>query len=358
MNISYSAVQDWRTCQQRYAYRYIEGLEAKVQDAAPTLGSILHDYLEHYYSAFFAGIKHPKPIKAHTEAVAYIREEWAAKLKGLAFAAHAADADGVAAEFTGMLDKAERIVDRYWENRGRADSTEHTVLLCEQAVEFPLTTSIITPLRVDLVTQDSAGLVWLWEHKSGKEIPPPQRRLKDLQTVLYAAIVEEAYGIKPDGVIWNYLRTKEPTVPVVLKSGKEKGQVTRKRDLDTTWEVYLAIIEEAGLDPLDYDDQRVRFENAEQTNFFPRHDLPLMQSEQVLLRDFVTSATQIKYAVEQGAGFIPVRNINYHCDWCPMRQLCQAVILGGDDTDLKARLFTKRQRREERDGNIYAITAT
>ena len=53
LRVSYSAVQDWRACQQRYAYRHIDKIQPKIRQAAPELGTIIHAYFEHYYAALY-----------------------------------------------------------------------------------------------------------------------------------------------------------------------------------------------------------------------------------------------------------------------------------------------------------------
>lgn len=262
-------------------------------------------------------------------------------------AAYAAGLPELAATLFDLPDRAVAITQRYYHTRGHADAGQWEVVVVEEAVNHPLDAGINTPTRIDLITRDPQGHLWIWEHKSLSEVPPQTRRMKDLQTTLYAALAEEALGLKIYGVVWNYLRTKTPTVPETLKS----GLLTQRKDLDTTWGTYLREIERLGQDPLMYDQVRQRLEYREETTYFVRHDQPLYQSEQVLLRDFVATARTITAVYQSGAAFVPVRTIDRHCDWCPMSKLCEAVITGGDDADLIDRLFTRRSTKEVFNGS-------
>lgn len=355
MRISYTAAQDWRRCQQLYDYSHIQRLVSRVQDPAPTLGRVLHLYLQRYYESPLAD-----PLKAHNDALGLMWQEAGPELRGLASAAYAADQPAIGDELAGLCDKAARIAGRYYLVRGRLDWDEHTALHVEQKFEYPLDANITTPVRLDLITEDRDGMHWLWEHKSGKEIPEPVRRLTDLQTMLYAAIAEEVLGIHIDGVVWNHIRSKEPTIPALLKRPSPQhakprdGYLSKAADMDTTWEAYLQQIELHGLDVADYEDLEPRLGDREETVFFPRYAMPIMATERVLLRDFVATSRTINAVYTSGATFVPVRTIGRQCDWCPMRKLCEAVIMGGDDGDLIQRLF---KRKEEHGDTIAAATA-
>jgi len=333
-------VQAWRQCQQLYDYRYVQGLKPKADEAAPTLGRALHHYLEHYYNGLQMG---EPPNDAHRAAWEDMQTAYDREATSMGNAAYAAGMTELADSLFGVVDRAVNIANRYYHTRGKADAGAWEILHVERWLEYPLDKGIDTPTRIDLITRDGMGRNWLWEHKSLNEFPPQTRRMKDLQTTLYAALAEQALGLKIDGVVWNYLRTKTPTVPETLKS----GLLSMRKDLDTTWGTYLVEIERLGQDPTMYDQVRQRLEGREETAFFVRHDQPLYQSEGVLLRDFVATARTIKAVYESGVAFVPVRTIERHCDWCPMNKLCEAVVTGGDDVDLIERLYTRRNGKEE-----------
>lgn len=283
-----------------------------------------------------------KAKRAMTSAIKKMHAKYTEELAGLAFSAYAADEPELGREFNELLAKAERIARRYHATRGSADYDSCKFLKVELKLQYPLTDSITTPAVVDLITQDDDG-IWLWEHKTGANIPDAERRLKDLQTMVYVALVEEELGYEIAGIQWNYLRTKEPTVPTVLKSGPGAGRLTLRKDIDSTWEVYHQTIVDNGDDPEDeyYLEVRERLEDREERTFFPRHRLPVLQSEEILLRDFVRSAEEIE-DMRSAPDYIPIRNVGFNCTWCPFEKVCRAAILGGDEEDVIDRLFTRK----------------
>lgn len=312
----------------------MEGLRPKQEFAPPLqLGRIIHRYLEHFYSP----LKHkrpPSPAIRHHNALQLIEREFTETFRQLAVAAQVAGEEETGKQMLDLAPKAERICQRYFEVRGSQET--HRVLLCEQYLTLPVTGDDVAPVVVDLLTQDDQGNVWLWEHKTTGNVPPSTRRLRDLQTLLGAVIVEENLKIKITGIIWNYLRTKEPIVPELLKA----GALTKRQDLDTTWPVYSAQIKAHRLDAEDYREVEERLMGKEEEVFFPRIELPLVQSEQVILRDFIFTLHDIRTATSNPE-FIPVRNISQPCDYCIYAKVCEAALLGGDEEELKMRLFKK-----------------
>src|SRR3990172_740296 len=316
MRVSFSSISDWRTCQQLYAYRYLDGVVAPAPPAV-AMGRILHHYLETFYShANARGVG-----DAHGEAKAAIVTKYQAEIDGLVYAAQAAGMDATGLDYQDMLAKAQRIADRYYRTRGEGDASEE-VLFCEHKLVFPLTPEIDLAGIADLVTRRD-GVTALWEHKTTISIPPQTRRLKDLQILLLAVLLEEAAGVHIDEIVWNYMRTTEPTVPERLKN----GELSVRKDLDTTWDTYLEQIAIHNLEVDTYLPLRERLAEREERIFFPRMVLPIMQRETVLLRDFIATAREVDHAISSD-DFMPVRNVSRTCDWCSYSRLCEAAILG------------------------------
>jgi len=299
---------------------------------------MLHFYLEGYYKELWAGEQTSQT--AHQNALILVAQRFTEKIAGLVFAAQAAGEQKLGLELSALRARAFDLCNRYYVARGVQDAIEHAPLYIEQKIVLQLDTGIELACVVDLVTQDQQGLTWLWEHKSASDVPSQSHRLKDLQTLLAVAVVEQASLPDArlrqiDGIIWNYLRTKEPTKPKLLQS----GQLSTRRDLDTTWRAYLSAIREHHLNVDDYADVQSRLRNVELDKFFPRYHMPVLQQESVLLRDFISSAKALNYIYENNYGYIPVRNVGQHCDWCSFNKLCEAVIVGDDDEPLKRKLF-------------------
>jgi len=282
--------------------------------------------------------------------MARVREERYGEIHGLAQAALAIDAIATAQGLLELPDKFERIASRYYRVRGRNDWGAFGVLACEEVVQIPIDLGVEATGRVDLVTEhhEPHGTVYkLWEHKSVSYVPPQARRLTDLQTLLMARVVEDSYNVHISEIVWNYLRTREPTIPRLLKD----GTLTKRSDLDTTWEAYSNEIARYELNLDDYSDVRERLAGREETDYFVRCYLPLVQQDQILLRDYVASAQAVKAIYTSGVAVNAVRTIGRHCDWCPYRSLCEAVITGGDDAELKQRLYTRARMTRRLYGN-------
>lgn len=339
IRLSFSAASDWRSCQQRYWYRYQERLRPIIESAAPTLGRVLHDFLAEYYGA----LQRQKVINgttAYRKATKALRAK-DEELQKLAWAARSGGAPDVAASLMGVLPHALDLAEAYHRVRGEDDSEQHQVLLVERRLEYPLWDGgPVVPCVVDLVTQDERGAVCLWEHKSTTQIPRQGRRFRDLQTTLYAAILSEVLDVQPTNVVWNYLGTKSLYQPEPLKS----GELTQRQDIHTTYTLYLNAIKQAKLKEADYEETLDRIAEREYTDLFPRFELPLMQDEQVLLRDFVSTGSEIVRALD-GEGFVPVRNISRDCDWCSFTPLCETAVLGTDSTRIRHKLFTQSKEK-------------
>ena len=346
--VSFSAADRFRTCEQDYYYDQVEKLERKDRAVPLERGIILATYLELYYKNLQHDYSAPT---AHASALVQTMDEYRSKVGGYAVAAEAAGDLDLATELRGMLDVVPRIAERYFETRGEQDALTYEVLQVECWVDAELAPDVGTRGKVDLITRDrSNGRISLWEHKTVGEIPALDRRLRDLQTLLYRRPAEKRYGFMVDSVTWNYLRTKEPTIPDVLKN----GGLSKRKDLDTTWEVYLELIKEHELDVNDYAEICSRLGlNREADAFFPRHELPMVAREDVLLRDFTATAVHIQQRrKEWDEGGQPIRSVGYRCVRCTWRHLCTAVILGGDAESVK--LLRYKQRAPSPSGNAPA----
>lgn len=77
---------------------------------------------------------------------------------------------------------------------------------------------VVLGCTLDTIVQDPTYGCVIVEHKSTGDIPPPSWRVVDPQTALQVFLAEKN-GFKVDGVVFNYLLTREPTVPRVKQNG-------------------------------------------------------------------------------------------------------------------------------------------
>lgn len=324
--ISYSAATFWRDCQQRYWYRYEKRITTRQTAPSLSLGRWLHSYLERYYRNVKDGLA---AREAHEEALHRTVEQYHQELIEIATIAAAVD-EKLATEVSNVEAVGKKIATNYFRSRGKDDSERYQVLLVEQPVDHLATDNIRVPGVIDLVVRDlDRGVLQLWDHKTTTTIPRNDHIL-DTQLMLYAAMLHEAGGIEVDELVWNYLRSKPPTVPTLTKQGK----LSRDKSIDTDFATFMEAIRDNALNPTDYIDTLRRLKDADKVNFFPRHQQPVMpEAEDVILGDFIRTLEDIE-AARATPDFRPIRNIGRGCNWCEYRKVCSAVVTGGDPEEV------------------------
>lgn len=333
--LSYSAATTWRECEQRYWYRYEDKIRPKTFAPALTLGNWIHSYMERYYKAVRRGID---TDTAHNFGIEKTTEQYADELAGMASTAETLGQGEVAQEFRDMAPSGARMCERYYNFRGREDSERYDIILVEERIRSMADANVRVNGIIDLVVRDlDRGVIQMWDHKSTKRPPRADSHLLDLQLVLYAAMLHEQNEIEADELVWNYIRTVEPTKPEPMKNGK----LSKARNIDTDYHTYLAAIVEHGLLPDDYADVLTRLAGREETTYFPRHALPFNTAgEEVIIGDFIRTAYDIQMATTD-ADYNPVRNIGRSCSWCDYKKICTAVVTGGDITEVIERNFER-----------------
>ncbi len=356
LNISKSAVDAYRQCQQLYYYRYFQKIKKRGGTRVLELGSLLHKYLEEYYRALKPvgrAKRGLKPRDAHIKAQMMAAAEFTPRIRKSVRDLIALGQRELAAEFNELIPLAGRITDRYYLTHGESDADEFEILMIEDWLNLDILEAeddllkVRSNSRLDMLTRQRAtGRVHLWENKSAANIPEMSIRLRDLQTTLYAEKLFKL-GMIParvDAVMWNYLRTKEPTVPESLI----RGGLSRRADLDSTWEVYSRELDRLRLAHMDYQEQRERLEGREATAFFPRYEQVILADARRLLGDYVQTASDIRDARHawERKERRPVRTLGPHCDWCEFSRLCNAALLSGTDADARSDYESSEVKRD------------
>jgi hypothetical protein len=337
--VSLSAFQTWQQCEQRYFFSYVRRLRIRDQFLAPTLGRILHSYLEHYYTGLYTG---HFPEDAHVAAQLQTSTEYIPEIRGYVNVSLAAGHEELAKELNELPALAARITDRYFAARGKSDAERYKILFIEKKLNLPIYEGIVSTGVVDLGTKDlETGRVNLWEHKSTQYIPQDSVRLQDFQTMLYGVKLRWMDGTIIDSIVWNYLRTKEPVEPEHLKS----GALTKRKDLDSTWEMYSQVARDIGVDPetSEYAEVKERLESRELTIFFPRYEVVTVVSEEVLMTDYIEEAQRMRKARQDWANGVskPIKTLTRGCGYCEYYRICQASLTGGDEEDVIRLRFTE-----------------
>jgi hypothetical protein len=204
----------------------------------------------------------------------------------------------------------------------------------EHELKVQLTPRIILGLKIDAIGVTKDKLRWLIDHKSHKTIPTGDLPYTDIQTMLYCWALEQE-NFKVDGVAWNYIRVKTPTLPQPLKA----GGLSKAKSIDTTWGVYKSEIKRLGLKLSDYKDMKELLIDKE-ADFYTRLYMPINRTLMNNLKEEMTQAAREMIAEKP-----PIRNIERHCDWCEFKNLCQGELRG-----LDVNWIRKNEYQEKGDG--------
>lgn len=328
--VSHSKVRTWRRCRYLYHLKYVERLRRKTKGRPLMFGSFVHDALEEYHLT--GSFK--KTLKKYKDELSKVFEE-----------------ERIELGIENLVEEGTAITKGYIKNYEDDDLVYKAV---ELEIEVPLVIGpngevlILFVGKVDgLVSEGNSDGIWVFERKSAKRIPDEGVRLSDIQTVLYWWALPHAkmkQGRKlvpipvPRGVIWDYVRSKAPSIPKPLKSGE-----LSKAKIDTTREVYLQAILDNDLDPDDYEDMLASLVGKEE-DFFRRIKLPFSKTmaDQVL-DDFRSTAIEMSLL----HGISKDRNLTKDCSWCEFNTLCQASLRGLDTDIMLKKDYEVRPRDEE-----------
>lgn len=305
----FSKVQAWRSCNKKYEFSVIRNLQAKRKPSQLLRGTILHEMLEARDLAQKTG-KTKEPTTGGAGAIFLKYDTQYSKL----FEAER--------EFYGenFMDDIWRIYKGYTRTYPAGTAQDWKVLATEGLVQARLTSKITFEGHYDLRV-DFNGRRWLVDRKSHKVIPTAEERFNNFQLLLYVdAWNKEHPKDRVDGIIWDYLRTKAPTIPEVLKS----GQLTRRKDLDTDVHTYRAAIRANELDEDGYDYYLKELERRSVDRFYQRVTLPIPSREMVntVVQEFTHTAEMMRTAKH-----FP-RNATYTCPRCQFFKLCNAELSG------------------------------
>lgn len=326
LEVHQSSLKTWRHCHKAYDYKYIQKLTKRHTPNALIRGTIVHAMIEAKAKGEDPWEKFDEYMEENNQV---FREE---------------------EEYFGIEEMISDIMEGYFSYYKDDDLTpvvikekgkepkhaEHSFsvpLIEEEGIYFGGT--------IDMIVKDGKGRVWLMDHKTHKSLPQGDISYLNIQSNLYAwAMNQLSHLPNPDGMVWNYIRWKQPSKPQLLKN----GSLSKSTKIDTTWSIYKKAIREAGLDIKDYADMEEALKNKEE-DFYVRHYLPFNKHVQnSILEDTKTTALEIK----KNAGKLKDRNITRDCTWCEFYPLCQAELKGLDtSTILKFDFREKTNDSEE-----------
>jgi hypothetical protein len=193
---------------------------------------------------------------------------------------------------------------------------------------------------IDRVYEDADGGLWLKDYKTLTSFLPSDFMLLDGQLTRYFWCAEKLYKKKFRGIEFDMIRTKAPTIPAVLKSGK----LTQKKNQDTDYWTYLRAIKKLGQNPSYYRETLNRL-RAQEDRFFIRKKLPRDNPmTKQMMKELVWSAREILRAeAKEEFPRTPDRSCTFSCDYL---EPCVAQLMGGDIDNILKLKYEDRKEEE------------
>lgn len=313
MIYSPSMVKKFRRCKRQYFYSVVEKLEPRLPDIKLKRGNWMHKLMDVKYRGDDWEKEHKRLIKEFNKLFVEEREMYG-----------------------DLPDQVYRMMKGY-EHRWRKEEAEWEILHVEETFEVKFTGGDILNFKPDLVVKDHGvpgEPIWIVDHKTTKSIPSADWRIEDLQsTVYYWAMKEVGYDVK--GFIYNYIRTKDPTVPSINKD----GSISRRRidtDFYTLADFLTKYYEVDSLKklPLNWKKQlatlKIDDRFRKRSRFIPPGD-----SLERTITEFSYTAQEIEVwheiATNNPQDDPWVRTMEPSCEWgCDFHDLCMVEFMGGD----------------------------
>lgn len=312
----FSMVSTFRQCPRKYWYSYVRKIRAKRQAKPLWRGTILHKMLE----ARDTGSGDPLDVLAAYE------EKYSALLTE-------------EQEYYGetFIQDIRRVFKGYLRQYAEDDWETEAV---EEFVATDLADNLRFVGHIDLRMR-SKGRRWLVDRKSHKEIPTEEMRFNNYQLLLYVwAWNREHKHDQVEGIIWDYLRTKPPTIPELLK----KGGLTQRANLDTDIYTYKRALKKHGLDPKPYAEYLRQLEKRSVDKFYVRVSLPNPSKE---MTEKVVEEFRQTSIIMHGLKVYPRTMTPWCSKNCEFFRLCSAELRGLDDKFIEKSEYEPRPDDDE-----------
>lgn len=314
--VSFSRVKLWRRCHKAHHYKYHQHLRRK-RRAIPLLrGEILGEMLDaRAFTLMKLQKKNPFAILLkYSKDYKRLFEEEKEK-------------------YGDVVGDVRKLFEGY-ERKYADDNLEYF------GVEEFIAVNLVKDIRfigyIDKRVQDQEGRDFLLDHKSHRSLPDDDQRFSDLQKTMYIWGWNENNSTrKVTGFIWDYIRTKAPTIPEQLKN----GMLTQRQNIDTDYWTYLSEIKRLKLDPKPYADILARLKKQADRTYLR---IAMPRPAQVLIDTVIQEMKDT--AIEIHTSKNTDRNMTHLCpSTCEFYQLCRAELCGLDGN------FVKKMEYEERD---------
>lgn len=317
--VSQSKVKKWRQCRYAYDCRYVQKLKKKKKSRPLQVGTMVHEMLE---------------ANAEGDCPFELLDKWE-KDHGKMFRAER--------EMYGdIITDIRTIMTAYFDfyAKDKVRDIRYKKQYAEHWLEVPIDEEILFVMKVDGFARTPNKLRWILEHKTFKRKPNDDDRWRNLQSAVYIKACQ-LLKMKPfDGMLWNYIHNKPPTIPQVLKNGDLSS-----RNINTLPSVVRQVMEDHDIEESDNTAKVMAHAERNVKDWFFRVFTPVNSSIVDLLFDeFVITAREIM----ENHGKKTDRNIGMHCGWsCDYEPICRAALTGGDVDFVKEREYDCGKKQED-----------
>lgn len=313
--VTHSMIKSFRGCARQTLYKQVDRLKPRVIGQPLKRGTWMHLLLEEHHSG-------RDWVKVHRALCAQFSELMDEEK-----------------DFYGDLpNECFRMMEAYVWHYKADPWTVHEVEYTLEA-EFPDGT--LYRGKVDAIIENQFGL-WIVDHKTHGQLPDHTFRLLDAQSALYLWAAKKM-GIPVQGFIWNYIRTKVPSEPTLLKDGSRLSKKLGDTDYLTYTRAIRQLKAERGykVTATDVEMQRRLRAQAYQPGepqlspFFRRDVLEKDDAmiKRVASEAYHTARRMEKYPFQQRD--VVERNVNpMGCRWCAYKDLCTVELIGGNTRPL------------------------
>lgn len=307
VHFNQSRIKVFNRCPKQYEYKYIDLLEPKRKSRPLFLGSWVHSALETHYTKGDWRVGHKLYVDQWNKL--FKEEKLALQVKGKKLGAP-------------LPELVERIIKSYlWYYRD--DGWKPVMVEQILEVETPLVIKgkrFVFKGRLDLVVEDDEGLLWLVDHKTASTIPQATSfHAMDPQLMLYPWAAKIQYGIDLAGIVYNYVKSKPPSIP---KLNKDKSLSRRK--ISTDYPTLVRFLKANGYDINDF--REVLIPLRKKSDFLRRYRLP---REPFVTKEILKDTLSTVKRIEDTKRF--VRVITRDCSrQCAYHNLCRAELNGFD----------------------------
>jgi hypothetical protein len=182
-----------------------------------------------------------------------------------------------------------------------------------------------------LVRRGQRANLWVMDHKTAAQYINIVNLEMDDQMTAYLWLVWQTHGEIPGGALYNELRKKVPAQPEPLKS----GGLSKNKNVDTTYEIYLQAVKDNDLNPVDYEDI-LEFLRNKPDGFYRRE--PVARTKYELEHFAENLVPEVKAMNSKLTPLYP--SPTRDCSWdCHYRDLCLCETTGGDLESLSDSLY-------------------